>query len=62
MLVQSYAGHTEGTATPSEWLKLEGGIVRRFGRWSAQAGWRGVVAGRNTPITSGPVIGLWRRF
>ncbi len=62
VLVQSYAGHTEGTATHSEWLKLEGGIVRRFGRWSAQAGWRGVVAGRNTPITSGPVIGLWRRF
>ncbi|CAN5188560.1 hypothetical protein BH09PSE2_BH09PSE2_23770 [soil metagenome] len=62
ILLQSYAGRTEGSAVRSDWLKLEGGVVRRFGRWSAQAGWRGVVAGRNTPITSGPVLGIWRSF
>ena len=62
VLVQGYAGKTEGSAVRSDWVKLEGGVVRRFGVWSAQAGWRGVVAGRNTPITSGPVLGVWRRF
>ena len=62
LLVQSYAGITNGAPFQSDWVKLEGGIVRRFGGWSAQAGWRGVVAGRNTPITSGPVLGVWRSF
>ncbi len=62
VLLQSYAGRTDDRAVRSDWVKLEGGVVRRLGAWSAQAGWRGVVAGRNTPVTSGPVLGLWRRF
>lgn len=62
VLVQSYAGEAKGQTYDSQWLKLEGGVVRQFGRWSLQAGWRGVVWGKETPISSGPVLGVWRRF
>jgi hypothetical protein len=44
------------------WLNIETSVVRRFGRWSVQAGWRQTVAGRETPIARGPVVALWRRF
>lgn len=44
------------------WVNLESSIVRDLGPWSLQLGWRSALWGRETPIASGPVIGLWRRF
>ncbi len=62
VLVQSYSGQTDDPVVKSDWVKVDGGVVRHLGAWSLQAGWRGVVYGRETPISSGPVIGVWRRF
>lgn len=62
VLLQSFAGRADGAGYRSDWVKLEGGVVRDLGPWSLQAGWRSVVAGRETPISSGPVLGVWRRF
>lgn len=61
VLTQVYAGRAETSPAPS-WAKVEVSAVRHIGRWSLQLGWRQVVAGRETPIEHGPVIGLWRRF
>ena len=60
ILNQTYAGQTEGGA--SQWVQSETSVVRRFGSWSVQAGWRAATSGRETPAGSGPVVGLWRRF
>ena len=60
LLNQTYAGQTDGQAV--RWLNSETSLVRHFGHWSLQAGWRAAVTGRETPIGQGPVIGLWRRF
>lgn len=60
ILNQTYAGRIEGGA--SQWVQSETSIVRRFGPWSVQAGWRATTAGRETPAGSGPVVGVWRRF
>ena len=60
VLGQAFAGQAdEGGA---RWLSLETSVVRRFGGWSVQAGWRETVAGRETPAASGPVVAIWRRF
>ncbi|WP_298746251.1 hypothetical protein [uncultured Brevundimonas sp.] len=60
VLAQAFGGRTDDGA--AAWLSVETTVVRRFGDWSVQAGWRQAVAGRETPQASGPVIGLWRRF
>lgn len=60
LLAQAFGGETEGG--PAQWLSVEGSVVRHFGDWSVQAGWRRTVAGRETAESGGPVIGLWRRF
>lgn len=60
ILNQTYAGQTQGGA--SQWVQSETSVVRRFGSWSVQAGWRATTSGRETPAGSGPVIGVWRRF
>lgn len=60
VLAQAFGGQTDGGA--AQWLSVEASVVRDFGDWSVQAGWRQTVAGRETPESSGPVIGLWRRF
>lgn len=60
ILAQAFGGQTE--SGPSRWLSVETSVVREFGDWSLQAGWRQTVAGRETPEASGPVIGVWRRF
>ena len=60
ILAQAFGGQTDGG--PARWLSLETSVVRDFGDWSVQAGWRQTVAGRETPESSGTVIGLWRRF
>ncbi len=60
LLGQAYGGAAEGDGP--QWLSVETSVVRRFGDWSLQAGWREAVAGRETPRSSGPVIAVWRRF
>lgn len=60
VLAQAFGGQTDGG--PARWLSVETSVVRDFGAWSVQAGWRQTVAGRETPEAGGPVIGLWRRF
>jgi hypothetical protein len=59
VLAQSYGGATD--AQP-RWVKVEASVVRRFGDWSLQAGWRASVAGRAGPVEDGPVFAVWRRF
>ena len=60
VLGQAYGGMTDDDG--ARWLSVETSVVRRFGDWSVQAGWRHAVAGRETPAASGPVLGIWRRF
>ena len=60
VLNQTYAGQTDGKG--ARWVKSETSIVRDFGTWSLQAGWRASTLGRETPASSGPVIALWKRF
>lgn len=44
------------------WLNVETSVVRHFGQWSLQAGWRHTLAGRETPSAGGVVLAVWRRF
>lgn len=60
VLTQAFGGRTEDGV--ARWLSVESSVVRDFGHWSVQAGWRQTVTGRETPQSSGPVIGIWRRF
>lgn len=60
MLAQAYGGQADEGGP--KWLSIETSIVRDIGDWSVQAGWRQTVAGRETPASSGPIIGVWRRF
>lgn len=60
VLGQAYGGVADDRGP--RWLSLEASVVRDFGPWSVQAGWRQAVAGRETPQAAGPVIALWRRF
>lgn len=60
LLAQAFGGQADQDGP--RWLSLEASIVRDFGDWSVQAGWRETVAGRETPESGGPVIALWRRF
>ena len=60
ILAQAFGGQTDGGA--AQWLSVEASVVREFGDWSLQAGWRQTVTGRETPEAGGPVVALWRRF
>jgi hypothetical protein len=60
MLGQAFGGFADGDN--ARWLLLETSIVRHFGSWSLQGGWRQSVAGRQTPVAKGPVVALGRRF
>lgn len=60
VLAQAFGGQADDGG-PS-WLSVEASVVRDFGAWSVQAGWRQAVAGGETPESAGPVIALWRRF
>lgn len=60
VLAQAFGGQADDGG--SRWLSVEASIVRDFGDWSVQAGWRQPVAGRETPESGGPVVALWRRF
>lgn len=58
---QAFAGAADGDGA-ARWLSVETSVVRRFGDWRLQAGWRQTAAGREIPAVSGPVFGIWRRF
>jgi hypothetical protein len=60
VLGQAFGGMTDDGG--ARWLSIETSVVRDFGPWSLQAGWRRTVAGQETPISEGPVIALWHRF
>lgn len=62
ILLQSYSGVTDGREIESQWSKGEASLVRSFGDWRLQAGWRTLLSGREIPVDSGPVLGVWRRF
>lgn len=60
VLGQAFGGVTDDNGV--RWLSVETSVVRDFGPWSVQAGWRQTVAGRETPVSEGPMIAVWRRF
>ncbi|WP_420471729.1 hypothetical protein [Brevundimonas sp. FT23042] len=59
-LTQMYGGQADNNG--ARWLLMESSVVRHFGNWSAQLGWRTTLSGREAPDSSGLVVGLWRRF
>lgn len=62
VLLQSYAGEADTRPVSARWLKLEAGVVRRFGSWRVQGGWRSTAFGRDVPVEGGPVVALWKTF
>ena len=60
VLAQAFGGQADDGGP--RWLSLEASVVKDFGDWSFQAGWRQAVAGRETPEAGGPVVAVWRRF
>lgn len=62
LMTQIYAGETVSRPARSSWIKTETSIVRSFGAWSLQAGWRQTLAGREVARDRGAVIGIWRGF
>ena len=60
VLGQAYGGQADDEG--ARWLSLESSVVRHFGVWSVQGGWRETVAGRETPLARGAVLAIWRRF
>lgn len=60
LLAQAFGGQAEDDG--ARWLSIETSVVRRWGDWSLQAGWRETALGRDTPVASGPIIAIWRRF
>ncbi|WP_233206640.1 hypothetical protein [Caulobacter sp. FWC2] len=62
ILAQTYAGQADRSPVRSRWVKSELSIVRAFGAWSVQAGWRDTPMGRETTRDRGYVLGLWRNL
>ncbi|AAK23185.1 hypothetical protein [Caulobacter vibrioides] len=62
VLAQTYAGHADREGPDSRWLKSEISVVRAFGPWSAQVGWRSTLSGRETARDRGVVLALWRNL
>lgn len=62
VMAQTYAGEADARALKPRWLKAELSVVRGFGAWSAQAGWRQTIAGREIARDRGVVFGIWRGF
>lgn len=61
LMTQVFAGEADGVAGAA-WVNSEVSVARDFGDWRLQAGWREAVAGRESPVQSGPVLAVWRRF
>jgi hypothetical protein len=62
LMTQIYAGETVSRPVRSAWIKTETSVVRSFGTWSLQAGWRQTLTGREVARDKGAVIGFWRKF
>lgn len=62
ILAQTYAGQAERSPVRSRWVKSELSVVRAFGDWSLQAGWRDTPVGRETPRDRGFVLAVWRKL
>lgn len=62
ILAQTYAGQADRSPVRSRWVKSELSVVRAFGDWSAQLGWRDTIMGRETARDRGLVLGVWRRL
>jgi protein XagA len=60
LLAQVFGGAADDDGP--RWVNLETSLVRGWDDWSLQLGWRTAVWGRETPASSGPVVGIWRRF
>lgn len=61
VLAQTYAGWADRGPIRARWVKSELSVVRGFGDWSVQAGWRDTSLGRETPRDRGLVLALWRK-
>ena len=62
VLAQTYAGRAHRLGVDTGWLKSEISVVRAFGDWSAQVGWRDTMAGRETARDRGVVLAIWRNL
>ena len=62
LLAQTYAGQAHRAGGDTSWLKSEISVVRAFGDWSAQLGWRDTIAGRETARDRGVVLAIWRNL
>ena len=62
LLAQVYAGQADRADIDARWAKSEVSVVRTFGDWSLQAGWRDTVSGREVARDRGVVFALWRSF
>jgi len=62
ILAQTYAGQADRGPVRSRWVKSELSVVRAFGDWSLQAGWRDTPVGRETPRDRGFVLAVWRKL
>lgn len=62
ILAQSYTGRADRLPVGSRWTKTELSIVRAFGDWSLQAGWRDTPRGRETTRDRGVVLAMWRKL
>lgn len=61
VLAQAYAGWADRGPIRARWVKNELSVVRAFGDWSVQAGWRDTSLGRETARDRGLVLALWRK-
>lgn len=62
LLAQTYAGRTDRGEVSARWVKTEISVVREFGDWSLQAGWRDTASGREVVRDRGMLLSLWRRL
>ena len=62
ILAQTYSGEARTRPEPSRWVKGEISLVRAWGPWALQAGWREALAGQEAPADRGPVLAIWRSF
>jgi len=62
LLAQTYAGQADRSAVDARWIKSEVSVVRAFGAWSVQGGWRDTVSGREIARDRGVVLAVWRRL
>lgn len=62
LMTQTYAGEAHTPSVQHLWLNGEVSVVRTFGDWRVQGGWRRTLGGLNVPEADGPVLAVWRTF